>query len=68
MPETKYAGSGNINIAYQVVGDGALDLVVVMGWVSNLEYNWEDPVLSKFLNRLAGFSRLIIFYLKPICN
>jgi len=61
MPGTKYAKSGHINIAYQVIGDGPLDLVFVMGWVSNLEYNWEDPGLSKFLNRLAGFSRLIIF-------
>jgi pimeloyl-ACP methyl ester carboxylesterase len=61
MPETKYARSGNINIAYQVIGNGPLDLVVVMGWVSNLEYNWEELGLSKFLNRLAGFSRLIIF-------
>src|SRR5437868_10436875 len=61
MPVTKYASSGNINIAYQVIGEGPLDLVLVMGWVSNLEYNWKDYHLSKFLNRLSGFSRLIIF-------
>ncbi len=61
QPETRYAKSGNVNIAYQVVGGGALDLVFVMGWVSNLDYFWEEPSYSRFLNRLASFSRLILF-------
>lgn len=60
-PETKYAKSGDVNIAYQVIGDGALDLVYVMGWVSNLDYFWEEPSYARFLNRLASFSRLILF-------
>lgn len=61
IPETKYAKSGNTNIAYQVVGSGPIDLILVMGWVSNLEYSWEEPSLSNFLMRLASFSRLIFF-------
>ncbi len=61
QPETKYAKSGNVNIAYQVVGKGPVDLVIVMGWVSNVEYSWEEPTLSNFLTRLSSFSRLIIF-------
>jgi class 3 adenylate cyclase len=60
-PETRYAKSGNVNIAYQVVGSGPLDLILVMGWVSNVEYAWEDPSLGSFLSRLASFSRLILF-------
>ncbi len=61
QPETRYAKSGDVNIAYQVVGNGALDLVYVMGWVSNLDYFWEEPSCARFLNRLASFSRLILF-------
>lgn len=60
-PQTKYARSGDVNIAYQVVGSGALDLVYVMGWVSHLDYFWEEPAFARFLNRLASFSRLILF-------
>jgi pimeloyl-ACP methyl ester carboxylesterase/DNA-binding winged helix-turn-helix (wHTH) protein/class 3 adenylate cyclase len=60
-PETKYATSGDVNIAYQVVGDAPLDLVFVMGWVSHLEYFWEEPSFARFLTRLASFSRLILF-------
>jgi pimeloyl-ACP methyl ester carboxylesterase len=61
QPETKYADSGGVNIAYQVVGSGRLDLVYVMGWVSNLDYFWEEPSFARFLNRLASFTRLILF-------
>jgi pimeloyl-ACP methyl ester carboxylesterase/DNA-binding CsgD family transcriptional regulator len=57
----KYARSGDVNIAYQVVGDGPIDLVLVLGWVSHLAYVWELPALATFLNRLASFSRLILF-------
>ena len=60
-PETKYARSGDVNIAYQVIGHGPLDLVFVMGWVSHLEYFWESPYFASFLTRLASFSRLILF-------
>jgi pimeloyl-ACP methyl ester carboxylesterase len=63
LPETRYARSGDVNIAYQVVGrpDAGLDLVFVSGWVSHVEYMWEVPQIAHFLGRLAGFSRLIFF-------
>lgn len=60
-PQTNYARSGDVNIAYQVVGEGSRDLVFVMGWVSHLDYFWEEPSFARFLNRLASFSRLILF-------
>jgi pimeloyl-ACP methyl ester carboxylesterase len=60
-PETRYARSGDVNIAYQVMGDGPPDLVYVPGWVSNVELNWEEPGYRRFLDRLASFSRLIVF-------
>lgn len=60
-PETRYAKSGDINIAYQVIGDGAIDLVFVMGWVSHLDWFWQEPSFARFLKRLASFSRLIQF-------
>lgn len=61
IPETKYAKSGNVHIAYQVVGYGPIDLVVVPGWVSNIDVIWEEPAFVRFLQRLASFSRLILF-------
>jgi pimeloyl-ACP methyl ester carboxylesterase len=60
-PETKYAKSGDVNIAYQTLGEGAFDLVFVMGWVSHLEYFWRETRFARFLARLASFSRLILF-------
>ncbi len=60
-PETHYVQNGDVNIAYQTVGSGDLDIVFVMGWVSHLEYFWEEPHFARFLNRLASFSRLILF-------
>ena len=50
-----------MNIAYQVIGEGTVDLVFVMGWVSHLEYFWNEPSFARFLTRLASFSRLILF-------
>jgi pimeloyl-ACP methyl ester carboxylesterase len=61
VPETRYARSGKVNIAYQVTGEGPLDLVYVPGWVSHVELAWEEPTLASFLGRLASFSRLITF-------
>ncbi|HYZ84580.1 MAG TPA: alpha/beta fold hydrolase [Bryobacteraceae bacterium] len=61
FPTTRYARSGDVNIAYQVLGDGPLDLVFVMGWVSHLEYFWKEPSFARFLRRLASFSRLVLF-------
>lgn len=60
-PETRYARSGPYNIAYQVIGDGPFDLLWIPGFVSNIELAWEEPLLSRFLTRLARFSRLILF-------
>ena len=59
--EVHYARSGDVNIAYQVLGSGPIDLLFVMGWVSHLEYFWNEPSFARFLRRLAGFSRLILF-------
>lgn len=59
--ETQYARSGDLNIAYQVVGDGPLDLVFVPGFVSHLEFQWEEPMQARFFSWLAAFSRLIRF-------
>jgi pimeloyl-ACP methyl ester carboxylesterase len=60
-PETMYARSGDVNIAYQVIGEAPIDLVFVMGWVSHLEYFWREPSFARFLLRLASFARLILF-------
>src|SRR5262245_32765464 len=60
-PETRYARSGDVNIAYQVVGKAPRDLVLVPGWVTNLEVFWEEPACARFLERLASFTRLILF-------
>jgi len=60
-PQTRYARSGDVSIAYQVVGDGPLDLILVHGWVSHLDMQWGERRLAAFLNRLASFARLIVF-------
>ena len=59
--ETRYAKSDGVSIAYQVVGDGPHDLILVPGFVSHVEVAWEQPRLAHFLGRLASFSRLIVF-------
>jgi class 3 adenylate cyclase len=61
VPGVRYARSGDVNIAYQVVGDGPRDLVLVPGFVSHLDVDWDNPEHAHFLRRLAGFSRLIRF-------
>jgi pimeloyl-ACP methyl ester carboxylesterase len=58
---TRYADSGGVSIAYQVHGDGPLDLVLVPGFVSQVELLAEDPSTARFLRRLAAFSRLLVF-------
>jgi class 3 adenylate cyclase len=60
-PKTSYAKSGDVNVAYQVLGEGVIDLVYVWGWASHLDFQWTDPTLASFLRRLASFSRLIMF-------
>jgi pimeloyl-ACP methyl ester carboxylesterase len=59
-PQVHYAKSGDVHIAYQVIGSGAVDLVFIPGLFSNLDHNWEEPGFASFLRRLAGFSRLIV--------
>jgi pimeloyl-ACP methyl ester carboxylesterase len=59
--ETKYAKSGDVHIAYQVIGDGPVDLVFVPGWITHVELSWDEPLEAAFRRRLAGFSRLILF-------
>ena len=61
VPETRYARSGDLHIAYQVIGHGPFDLVFVPGFVSNIECLWDDPVIASFFRRLASFARLILF-------
>jgi class 3 adenylate cyclase/pimeloyl-ACP methyl ester carboxylesterase len=60
-PETRYARSGELHIAYQVIGDGPMDLVYVPSWISQVEHYWEEPIVARYFNRLASFSRLIMF-------
>jgi pimeloyl-ACP methyl ester carboxylesterase len=60
--ETRYAKADDgVHIAYQVIGEADLDLVVVPGFISHVEAQWEEPRLARFLRRLASFSRLIMF-------
>jgi pimeloyl-ACP methyl ester carboxylesterase len=59
-PQVHYAKSGDVHIAYQVIGSGAVDLVFIPGLFSNLDHNWEEPGFADFLRRLAAFSRLIV--------
>lgn len=61
VPETRYAKSGDIHIAYQVIGKGPLDLVLVPGFISHVELQWQNSRLAHMLQRLASFSRLITF-------
>jgi class 3 adenylate cyclase len=60
-PETRYAHSGEVHIAYQVVGEGPIDLVYVPTWISQVEHYWEEPRVARFFERVASFSRLIMF-------
>ncbi|HEY2716192.1 MAG TPA: adenylate/guanylate cyclase domain-containing protein [Solirubrobacterales bacterium] len=60
-PTTRYADSGGVSIAYQVHGEGPLDLVFVPGFVSHVELIWAEPVVAAFFRRLASFSRLVVF-------
>ena len=59
--ETRYALSGDVRIAYQVIGQGSFDLVFVPGFISNLDLHWEDEGYTRLLRRLSAFSRLILF-------
>jgi pimeloyl-ACP methyl ester carboxylesterase len=60
-PRTHYAKAGDISIAYQVTGDGPIDIVYVPGWISNVDYEWEYPPQARQIGRISQFSRLIRF-------
>jgi class 3 adenylate cyclase len=60
-PVTRYAKSGDVHIAYQVFGDGAIDLVFVPGFISHVEHYWDHPDLARWLLRLGSFARVIMF-------
>jgi pimeloyl-ACP methyl ester carboxylesterase/class 3 adenylate cyclase len=61
-PETRYTKTADaVHIAYQVVGDGPIDMVFVIGWTTNVDAVWEEPSLAKYLAQLASISRLIVF-------
>ncbi len=61
QPRTRYAKSGDVHIAYQVFGEGPVDLVLAPGFVSHIENYWDEPSCARWLNRLGSFSRVIIF-------
>jgi pimeloyl-ACP methyl ester carboxylesterase len=60
-PEIKYAKSGEVSVAYEVIGDGPIDLIMAPGFVSHLEISWENPGIKRFAERLAKFARVITF-------
>jgi class 3 adenylate cyclase len=61
VPRTRYARNGDVSIAYQVVGEGAVDLVLSFGFATHVELVWEEPGLARFLERLGRFARLILY-------
>jgi pimeloyl-ACP methyl ester carboxylesterase len=62
VPETRYAKTADgVHVAYQVFGDGPIDLLFVLGWVTHIERLWDEPRIARFLMRLATFSRVMIF-------
>ncbi len=60
-PAIHYAKSGDAHVAYQVFGSGTIDLVFVPGWISHLDFWWDSPVTASWFERLARFSRVILF-------
>lgn len=61
LPRTQYTRSNGLSLAYQVVGDGPMNLVLMLGWITHVELAWQHPSLAGFLQRLASFSRVIHF-------
>ena len=61
IPETRYTRAGDVHIAYQVLGEGRVDVVLADQWFSNMDAQWDVPPLAEFRRRLASFSRLIMF-------
>jgi len=52
-PETRYAKSGDVNVAYQVLGDGPLDLVMAWGWIQHLDFQWMNPTIARSIKPAA---------------
>jgi len=61
QPETRYAKSGEVHVAYQLFGDGPINIVIVPGFVSHVENIWTHPVFARWLNRMGRFARVVIF-------
>ena len=61
IPETLYAKSGDVSVAYQVFGAGPLDLVVIPGWISHVEMNWDSPGFARLYDRLGSFARVAVY-------
>jgi pimeloyl-ACP methyl ester carboxylesterase len=66
IPDIKYTTSGDLQIAYQVVGDGPVDIALAFDWASNIELVWEHPQTERFLRRFASYGRLIFFDMRGI--
>ena len=66
IPGIKYASSGDLQIAYQVVGDGPVDIALAFDWGSNIELMWEHPQTERFLRRFASYGRLIFFDMRGV--
>ena len=65
-PQTRYAQNGDIGIAYQVFGEGDVDLIMVPGWLSNLDLFWQQPRAAKFFLDLARFGIVGLHYLRSL--
>jgi class 3 adenylate cyclase len=61
VAQTRYADSDGVSIAYQVVGEGPIDVLALFGWITQVEHNWEEPTLRRFIEQIASFARLIVF-------
>ncbi|MEJ2122618.1 MAG: alpha/beta hydrolase, partial [Alphaproteobacteria bacterium] len=61
IPETRYAKAGDIHVAYQVFGEGPVNLVYAPGCVSHIENYWDEPSVHRWLNRLGSFCRVVMF-------
>src|SRR6185312_2752977 len=61
MPDTRYAKGPSGSIAYQVIGDGPMDLVIVPGWCSHIDKHWDDPAWRAYIEEFVSFARVIIY-------
>lgn len=65
-PRTQYARSGDVHLAYQVIGEGPRDIVLVLDWASHLEALWEQPLVAEFISSLNRFARVIWFDMRGV--